>query len=140
MLAAPAVLTPHPGEMGRLLGRPAHEVQEDRKGAAMASAEQWGQVVVLKGAHTVVAAPDGRVALSPFANPALATAGSGDVLAGVIGGLLAQGMERYEAAVTGVYLHGAAAERWSVANGSGGMLASDLLALLPRVTEDVRVR
>ena len=140
MLAAPAVLTPHPGEMGRLLGRPAHEVQEDRKGAAMASAEQWGQVVVLKGAHTVIAAPDGRVALSPFANPALATAGSGDVLAGVIGGLLAQGMERYEAAVTGVYLHGAAAERWSVANGSGGMLASDLLALLPRVTEDVRVR
>ena len=140
MLAVSAVLTPHPGEMGRLLGRPAHEVQVDRKGAAMASAQQWGQVVVLKGAHTVVAAPDGRVALSPFANPALATAGSGDVLAGVIGGLLAQGMERYDAAVAGVYLHGAAAERWSAANGSGGMLASDLLALLPRVAEDVRVR
>ena len=140
LLAAPAVLTPHPGEMGRLLGRPAHEVQQDRKSAAMASAEQWGQVVVLKGAYTVVAAPDGRVALSPFANPALATAGSGDVLAGIIGGLLAQGMERYEAAVAGVYLHGAAAERWSAANGSGGMLASDLLALLPRVTEDVRSR
>ena len=140
MLAVPAVLTPHPGEMGRLLGRPAHEVQQDRKGAATASAEQWGQVVVLKGAHTVVAAPDGRVALSPFANPALATAGSGDVLAGIVGGLLAQGMERYEAAVAGVYLHGAAAERWSAANGSGGMLASDLLALLPRVTEDTRVR
>ena len=130
MLAAPAVLTPHPGEMGRLLGRPAHEVQEDRRGAAMASAEQWGQVVVLKGAHTVIAAPGGRVALSPFANPALATAGSGDVLAGIIGGLLAQGMERYEAAVAGVYLHGAAAERWSASNGSGGMLASDLLTLL----------
>jgi len=140
MLAVPTVLTPHPGEMGRLLGRPAHEVQQDRKGIAMASAEKWGQVVVLKGAHTVVAAPDGRVSLSPFANPALATAGSGDVLAGIIGGLLAQGMERYEAAVAGVYLHGAAAERWSAANGSGGMLASDLLALLPRVTEDVRSR
>ncbi len=140
MLAVPTVLTPHPGEMGKLLGRPAHEVQVDRKGAAMASAEQWGQVVVLKGAHTVIAAPDGRVALSPFANPALATAGSGDVLAGIIGGLLAQGMERYEAAVASVYLHGAAAERWSAANGSGGMLASDLLALLPRVTEDTRAR
>lgn len=140
MLSAPAVLTPHPGEMGRLLGRAAYEVQEDRRGAAMASAEQWGHVVVLKGAHTVVAAPDGRVALSPFANPALATAGSGDVLAGVIGGLLAQGMGRYEAAVVGVYLHGAAAERWSAANGSGGMLASDLLTLLPRVTEDTRAR
>ena len=82
----------------------------------------------------------GRVALSPFANPALATAGSGDVLAGIIGGLLAQGMERYEAAVAGVYLHGAAADRWSAVNGSGGMLASDLLTLLPRVTEDVRSR
>ena len=140
MLAVPTVLTPHPGEMGRLLGRPAHEVQADRKAAAMSSAEQWGQVVVLKGAHTVVAAPDGRVALSPFANPALATAGSGDVLAGIIGGLLAQGMERYDAAVAGVYLHGAAAERWSAVNGSGGMLASDLLALLPRVTEDTRTR
>ena len=140
MLTVPAVLTPHPGEIGRLLGRPVHEVQEDRKGVAMASAEQWGQVVVLKGAHTVVAAPDGRVALSPFANPALATAGSGDVLAGIIGGLLAQGMERYEAAIAGVYLHGAAAERWRTANGSGGMLASDLLALLPRVTEDTRGR
>ena len=140
MLAVPTVLTPHPGEMGKLLGRPAHEVQVDRKGAAMASAEQWGQVVVLKGAHTVIAAPDGRVALSPFANPALATAGSGDVLAGIIGGLLAQGMERYEAAVASVYLHGAAAERWSAANGSGGLLASDLLALLPRVTEATRPR
>ena len=62
------------------------------------------------------------------------------MLAGIIGGLLAQGMERYEAAVAGVYLHGAAAERWSAANGSGGMLASDLLALLPRVTEDTRTR
>ena len=140
MLSAPAVLTPHPGEMGRLLGRAAYEVQEDRKGAAAASAERWGHVVVLKGAHTVVAAPDGRVALSPFANPALATAGSGDVLAGVIGGLLGQGMERYEAAVAGVYLHGAAAERWRASNGSGGMLASDLLTLLPRVTEDTRSR
>ena len=140
VLAVPAVLTPHPGEMGRLLGRPAHEVQQDRKRAAMASAEEWGQVVALKGAHTVVAAPDGRVAISPFANPALATAGSGDVLAGIVGGLLAQGMERYEAAVAGVYLHGAAAERWSAANGSGGMIASDLLPLLPRVAEDVRGR
>lgn len=140
MLTVPAVLTPHPGEMGRLLGRPAHEVQEDRRGVAMASAEQWGQVVVLKGAHTVVAAPDGRVAISPFANPALATAGSGDVLAGIIGGLLAQGMERYEAAIAGVYLHGAAAARWSATNGRGGMLASDLLGLLPRITEDTRAR
>ena len=137
-LAAHAVLTPHPGEMGRLLALPVHEIQRDRTAIASEAARRWGQVVVLKGAHTVVAAPDGRAALSPFANPALATGGSGDVLAGVIGGLLAQGMERYEAAVAGVHLHGAAAERWRAANGSGGMLASDLLALLPRVTEDAR--
>ena len=137
-LAADAVLTPHPGEMGRLLALPVHEVQRDRIAVASEAARRWGQVVVLKGAHTVVAAPDGRAALSPFANPALATGGTGDVLAGVIGGLLAQGMERYEAAVAGVYLHAAAAERWRAANGSGGMLASDLLPLLPRAAEEVR--
>lgn len=135
---APTVLTPHPGEMGRLLALPVHEVQRDRIAVASEAARRWRQVVVLKGAHTVVAAPDGRAALSPFANPALATGGTGDVLAGVIGGLLAQGMELYEAAVAGVYLHAAAAERWRVANGSGGMLASDLLPLLPRAAEEVR--
>ena len=137
-LAANAVLTPHPGEMSRLLALPTYEIQRDRTAAASAAARRWGQVVALKGAHTVVAAPDGRAAISPFANPALAVAGSGDVLAGVIGGLLAQGMEPYEAAVAGVHLHAAAAERWRAANGSAGMLAGDLLPLLPRAAEAIR--
>lgn len=139
-LTAPAVLTPHPGEMSRLLAKPVDDIQRDRIAAASGAAERWGQVVVLKGAHTVVAAPDGRMALSPFANPALAVAGAGDVLAGVIGGLLGQGLDRYDAAVVGVYLHGAAGERWRAANGSGGLLASDLVPLLPRIVEDLRTR
>ncbi len=135
---AQAVLTPHPGEMGRLLGTSAGEVQRDRLGAALEGARRWGQVVALKGAHTVAASPDGRIALSPFANPALSSAGTGDVLAGVIGGLLAQGMSCYEAAVAGAHLHGAAGDRWRAENGSGGLLAWDLLSLLPRAAEELR--
>lgn len=137
-LAASAVLTPHPGEMSRLLSLPTYEIQRDRAAVASDAARRWGQVVALKGAHTIVAAPDGRAAVSPFANPALAVAGSGDVLAGVVGGLLAQGMEPYEAAVAGVHLHAAAADRWRAANGLAGMLAGDLLPLLPRAAEAVR--
>ncbi len=137
-LAAPAVLTPHPGEMARLLGRSVEDIQRDRVATAATAAERWGQVVVLKGAHTVIASPDGRIALSPFANPALSTAGSGDVLAGVIGGLLAQGVAGYDAAIAGVYLHGAAGERWRADNGNAGLLAGDLLPLLPRIAEELR--
>ncbi len=137
-LAAPAVLTPHPGEMARLLGRTVEDIQRDRVATATTAAERWGQVVVLKGAHTVIASPDGRIALSPFANPALSTAGSGDVLAGIIGGLLAQGVAGYDAAIAGVYLHGAAGERWRADNGNAGLLAGDLLPLLPRIAEELR--
>ena len=137
-LAAPAVLTPHPGEMARLLGRTVEDIQRDRVATATTAAERWGQVVVLKGAHTVIASPDGRIALSPFANPALSTAGSGDVLAGIIGGLLAQGVAGYDAAIAGVYLHGTAGERWRADNGNAGLLAGDLLPLLPRIAEELR--
>ncbi len=137
-LTAPAVLTPHPGEMARLLDRSVDDIQRDRVATAATAAERWGQVVVLKGAHTVIASPDGRVALSPFANPALSTAGSGDVLAGVIGGLLAQGVAGYDAAIAGVYLHGAAGGRWRAENGNAGLLAGDLLPLVPRIAEELR--
>jgi NAD(P)H-hydrate repair Nnr-like enzyme with NAD(P)H-hydrate dehydratase domain len=88
-------------------------------------------VVVLKGAHTVIASPDGRTAVSPFANPALASAGTGDVLSGIIGSLLAQGLLPYDAARLGVYVHAAAAERVSRKTGSSGLLASDLHAEIP---------
>ena len=129
----PVVLTPHPGEMARLTGASAGNVQSDRLGTARAWAARWGKVVVLKGAHSVVASPQGLVRVSPFANPALASAGTGDVLAGAIGGLLAQGVPLSDAAACGVYLHGAAGEEVRKEIGDAGLIARDLLGWLPKV-------
>ncbi|MEE8519111.1 MAG: NAD(P)H-hydrate dehydratase [Dehalococcoidia bacterium] len=137
-LAPGAVLTPHPGEMSRLVDRPVQEVQEDRIEAAASAAARWGQVVVLKGAHTIVAAPDGRTTISPFANPGLATAGTGDVLSGIIGGLLGQGLPPYEAATAGVYVHAAAGQRVTDELGASGLLASELLPEVPKVMRVLR--
>ena len=137
-LQSPAVLTPHPGELSRLLRCTVAEIQHDRVGFARRAAESWGQVVVLKGAHTVVATPDGQACLSPFANPALASAGTGDVLAGIIGALLAQGLQPYDAAVAGVHLHASAGERVRGESGDAGLMASDLLPMLPRVMKALR--
>jgi NAD(P)H-hydrate epimerase len=123
---AKAVLTPHPGELGRLANMSIAEVQSARLPTAQRLAQEWQQTVVLKGAHTVVAAADGTTLVSPFANAALATAGTGDVLAGTIAGLIAQGVEPAIAAGLGVYLHGAAAEEYAADYGASGMLASEL--------------
>jgi NAD(P)H-hydrate epimerase len=131
-LKAPAVVTPHPGEMSRLSGRSIAEIQADRLGCAVGCAQEWGKTVVLKGAHTVVASPDGRASLSPFANPALASGGTGDVLAGAVAGFMAQGLSPFEAAVCGVYVHAAAAEEASRERRRAGLMAGDLLPLLPR--------
>jgi NAD(P)H-hydrate epimerase len=120
------VLTPHPGEFGRLTGRPVSDEDDERTERCARAAAELGQVVVLKGARTVICAPDGRAAVAPFENPALATAGTGDVLAGTIGGLLAQGVAPFGAACLGVYLHGAAGERVRARLGDAGLLASDL--------------
>jgi hydroxyethylthiazole kinase-like uncharacterized protein yjeF len=130
-LPAGAILTPHPGEMARLMGSTTQEVQADRLGCAARMAAKWGHVVVLKGAYTVVAAPDGRVTVLPFANPALATAGSGDVLAGAIVGMRAQGLAAFEAALVGGYLHGLAGELARESLGDAGVVAGDLAAMLP---------
>lgn len=138
-LKSHAVLTPHPGEMARLLGRSTEQVQHDRVGAARESSDAWGQTLVLKGAYTVVASPGERTTLIPFANPLLGTAGTGDVLAGIIGALLARGMTPHDAAVAGAYVHGAAAERLRPELGASGMLASDLLIEIPRVIRDISV-
>jgi hydroxyethylthiazole kinase-like uncharacterized protein yjeF len=119
-------VTPHPGEFARLTGSEVADDDGERAVAARAAAARFGQVVVLKGAGTVVAAPDGRVARAPFVNPALSTAGTGDVLAGTIGALLAQVVAPFEAAALAVYLHGAAAGRIRERLGDAGMLASDL--------------
>ena len=133
-----AVLTPHPGEMSRLSGNAVGELQRDRVGSATDAARRWGKTVVLKGAYTVVAAADGSAMLSPFANPALASAGTGDVLAGAVTGLLAQGLDLRSAAALGVYLHGAAAELVSEDLGDAGLLAGDLLPALPRAIRNVK--
>ena len=127
----PLVLTPHPGEFARLTGSAAGESDDERRVAALAAAARYGAVVVLKGARTVVAAPDGSGAIASFANAALATAGTGDVLAGTIGALLAQGLAPFDAARLGVYLHGRAGELVSQRVGDAGLLASDLTSALP---------
>ncbi|NLV39979.1 MAG: NAD(P)H-hydrate dehydratase [Candidatus Hydrogenedentes bacterium] len=106
----PPVLTPHPGEMARLTGLSTAEIQETRETAALHYAEKWNAVVVLKGWHTVIAAPDGRAAVNPTGNQGMASGGSGDVLAGLLGGLLAQGMDPWEAACAAVYVHGLAGD------------------------------
>ncbi len=137
-LSRSAVLTPHPGEMSRLTGLSVKEIQADRLGVARRSAAEWDKVVVLKGAYTVVAAPDGRAMLNPSANPGLASAGTGDVLAGTIGGLMAQGLSDFDAACCGVYLHSAAGEMVKAELGDAGMVAGDLLDRLPLVIKRLR--
>lgn len=132
------ILTPHPGEMARLTGLSVAGIQSDRVGLTRSVAREWNKIVVLKGAYTVVAAPDGRTAISPFANPGLATAGTGDVLAGLIAGLLAQGLAPFDAAVAGVFVHGEAGRLAVEENGDTGVVASDLLPLLPLAIKAVR--
>lgn len=136
-LPSESILTPHPGEMARLMDCSVSEVLQNRLTVAPDMAAKWGQVVVLKGAYTIVAAPDGRMMVLPFANPALAKAGSGDVLAGITVSLRAQGMAPFDAAVTGAYLHGLtgqiAAENLSVMP----VTALDLVEYLPSAIRDL---
>ncbi|HOX44798.1 MAG TPA: NAD(P)H-hydrate dehydratase [Myxococcota bacterium] len=129
--AGPRVLTPHPGEAARLLARTAADIQADRLGAARQLAAQAGAVVVLKGAHSVVADPDGTAFLVPTGNPGMATAGSGDVLTGVLGALLGQGLGAAEAACVGAFLHGRAGDLAAAARGQRGLVAGDIAAHLP---------
>ena len=137
-LAAGRVLTPHPGEMARLTGRTIDAIAADRAGAARRAAREWGATIVLKGARTVVAHPDGRMSEDPHEVPALATGGTGDVLAGIIGGLIAQGSDPFSAAVTGVYIHAAAGRHISQRLGDSGLLAGDLLLEIPIVMNVLR--
>ncbi|MGE5139558.1 MAG: NAD(P)H-hydrate dehydratase, partial [Rudaea sp.] len=145
--SAPPVLTPHPGEMARLAGSSIADVQQDRVGAATHHARECNAIVVLKGAFTVVASPDGRAVLLPFADAALATAGTGDVLAGAIAGFLAQyraALEKarredagststaaFNAALVGGYIHGLAGQLAGSEIGLTGVVAGDLVPRLP---------
>jgi ADP-dependent NAD(P)H-hydrate dehydratase / NAD(P)H-hydrate epimerase len=127
-----SILTPHPGEMARLTGEVVAEINAQRIHSARRWSAEWNQVVLLKGAHTVIAAPDGRLAVLPFAVPTLATAGSGDVLAGAIVAMLAQGKSPFEAAVCGAYLHGHTGLLLARSIGLAGATARDILEYVPR--------
>jgi NAD(P)H-hydrate epimerase len=127
----PTVLTPHPGELGRLLEKPTRYVQENRLASAMQAADAFGCVVVLKGANTLISNPGGKTYINPLALPSLATAGTGDVLTGCIAALAAQSLPALEAALCGVYLHGNAAVIASNIIGPAGMIAGDVVSHLP---------
>ena len=128
----PLLLTPHPGEMATLTDLTVAQVQADRTAVVREWSEKWGVTLALKGAFTAVASPGGVCRIAPFANPALASGGTGDVLTGVIGGLLAQGLTPEDAACCGVYIHGEAGEAVRLEIGDMGALAADLLDRIPR--------
>jgi len=133
-----SVLTPHPGEMSTLTGLTKDEIQEDRQGIASKYAKDWGHVVVLKGAFTIIASPDGRVTVIPIATPALARAGTGDILAGLIVGLRAQGLDAYDAAVAGAWIHAQAGLYAADDLGTTtSVMASDVLNSISDVISDL---
>ena len=124
--------------MARLCGLTTEDVQANRFELAQQKAAEWNKTIVFKGANTVIAAPDGRLRINPSANAGLASAGTGDVLAGVISGLLAQGLSLFDAASLGVFLHSEAGERVRQRLGDTGMIASDLLIELPLTIKSLR--
>jgi len=132
-----SVVTPHPGEMSRLTGRTIKEITGDPLGAARSFAEKYGVVTLLKGARTVIALPDGTARINTTGNPALAKAGTGDVLAGVIGAFIAQGAGAFDAATLGAYIHGAAGDAAADEIGEYGVLAGDLFKYIPRVIKKI---
>jgi hydroxyethylthiazole kinase-like uncharacterized protein yjeF len=136
-LRSQAVLTPHPGEMGRLMGISAREVQENRIETAEELSRRWNVVTVLKGSRTVVALPDGTKFINTTGNSGMATGGSGDVLTGIIAGLIAQGLTPSDAAAAGVYIHGYAGDRAAFNKGEHGMTAGDIADELPYVIKEL---
>jgi len=127
----PFILTPHPGEMARLVGSNTVSVQQDRWGLAARQAVEWQVVLVLKGAHTVIALPEGEIYINPTGNPVLSTAGTGDLLTGLIAALAAQGLDAEKAAICGTYLHGLAADMLAARLGQRGSKAGDILDFFP---------
>ncbi|MGH7731198.1 MAG: NAD(P)H-hydrate dehydratase, partial [Candidatus Eiseniibacteriota bacterium] len=128
---APRVLTPHLGEMGRLTGVASETLEATRIDAAPEWARRWRSVVVLKGAPTVTASPEGAVTVNPTGNPGMATVGMGDVLAGVIAALIAQGLSPFDAARLGAYAHGMAGDLVAAEKGQYGIVAGDVAEAMP---------
>ncbi len=137
------VLTPHPGEMSRLTGLSIKKIQSKRQEVAEEYASRvWGKTVVLKGSETIIASPVGEVKVSPFVNPLLSTAGTGDVLSGIIAGLWTQGLDTnygFDAACSGVYIHGLAGQMLKEKLGDRGMLASEMLPVLPQAIKKLKM-
>ena len=131
------ILTPHPGEMARLLEESTADVNRNRLKVAQDFAHTHSSIVVLKGARTIMAHPDGATSISPTGNPGMATAGTGDVLTGILAGLLAQGVAPWEAAQSGVFLHGLAGDLAAHAYGYPSLMAGDLLTYLPQAITQV---
>lgn len=136
-VSVPLVITPHPGELARLTGKSIAQIQENRVAAAEKAAFDWRVVVLLKGAATVIASPEGTVYINPTGNPGMASGGSGDVLTGVIAGLVAQGLDTLSGAAAGAFLHGRAGDLAAKQKGIRGLLARDLLACLPEAIREV---
>ncbi len=138
--AAALAVTPHPGEMARLLGCTTRDVQSQRLEVALQAAARWRAYVVLKGYHTIVATPDGSAFINSTGNPGMATGGTGDVLTGMLAGLIAQfGTERWEKVLgLGVYLHGLAGDLAAARVGEAPMIASDLIVAIPHAFQQLR--
>jgi NAD(P)H-hydrate epimerase len=134
----PFVLTPHPKELSRLIGMQTAEIQADRLNAALKAAQKFASVVLLKGANTIIADPDGNVFINPTGNAGMAKAGAGDVLSGIIGGLLAQGVEPFDAAAAGAYIHGRAGDLASQMHGQPGVLAGDISICIPEALSTIK--
>lgn len=130
------ILTPHPGEMARLMKKTSREVQENRLDIASSFAKKYGVFIALKGANTIVASPKGEVSINSTGNPAMATAGMGDVLTGMIAAFIGQGMEPYDALCSAVFLHGQLADEWvETHHASRGLVASDIIEMIPSGVE-----
>lgn len=138
LLKEDMVFTPHPGEMSRLTGLSTEEIQKNRQEVGTKFAKLWNKTIVLKGAGTIIASPKDEIFISQFSNPLLSTAGSGDVLAGIIAGFLAQGLSLIDASTSGVYIHGMAGEKLKEKFGDSGAIATDLIEVIPQVIRDLK--
>ncbi len=134
----PVVLTPHPGEMARLIGKKNRDVQDDRIDVSRSFSRKYGVYLVLKGARTVISTPDGKIFINPTGNPGMAAGGMGDVLTGIIGGLLAQGYNAENSCKIGVFLHGLAGDMASKEISESGFLASEVADLTPKAINEIK--